>query len=163
MTDSTNDRIRQLEAALAECEQERDDAINQKQYASGFMGVEAIERDALRAEVVPIKDLENLRKSWEGMLTTLCGIEEALGRDSSNLAQSLACEMYDGAYLIDDIKKLKANQKFVKDNALFDIRDVTKTLRLVLKSVGDDDDIGYTLGHVIGTLELLAAQLDSNL
>lgn len=93
----------------------------------------------------------------------MCGIEEALGRDSSNLAQSLACEMYDGAYLIDDIKKLKANQKFVKDNALFDIRDVTKTLRLVLKSVGDDDDIGYTLGHVIGTLELLAAQLDSNL
>lgn len=69
MTDSTNDRIRHLEAALAECEQERDDAINQKQYSSGFMGVEAIERDALRAEVVPIKDLENLRKSWEGMLT----------------------------------------------------------------------------------------------
>lgn len=114
-------------------------------------------------KVVSIKYVENLRKSWEGMLTTLCGIEEALGRDSSNLAQSLACEMYDGAYLIDDIKKLKANQKFVKDNALFDIRDVTKTLRLVLKSVGDDDDIGYTLGHVIGTLELLAAQLDSNL
>lgn len=115
-------------------------------------------------KVVSIKYVENLRKSWEGMLTTLCDIEEALGRDSSNLAQSLACEMYDGAYLIDDIKKLKANQKFVKDNALFDVRGVTKILGLVLKSLGtNDDDIGYTLRDVISTLTLLEAQLDSNL
>lgn len=107
MTDSTNDRIRQLEAALAECEQERDDAINQKQYASGFMGVEAIERDALRFEL--------------------------------------------------SVLEAKVKQaKLAADVVRADIRGAVTTLRLVMQEFKNNDDVGYTLGYIISTLERIA-------